>query len=77
MPHIYSCMSLNERNPVVPFEKVNNGSISEQHEILQRFEQNLNKRSEIKQKLKENEKENNSPCDRFSDPLNCSQYRNG
>ena len=37
----------------------------------------MNKRLEINQKLKEDEKENNYPCDFISDPLNCSQYRNG
>jgi hypothetical protein len=44
---------LNERKPVLPFEKVNNGSLSEQFEIFQRFEQNMNKRSELKHIMKE------------------------
>ena len=57
MPHIYSCEKLNDRKPVFPFEKVNNGSLSEQSEIFQRFEQNMNKRSELKQMIKEDRNE--------------------
>ena len=64
MPHIYSCEKLNERKPVLPFEKVNNGSLSEQFEIFQRFEQNMSKRSELKPMMKEDRNEtkgNNFP----------------
>ena len=64
MPHIYSCEKLNERKRVLPFEKVNNRSLSEQFEIFQRFEQNMSKRSELKQMMKEDRnetKENNFP----------------
>ena len=64
MPHIYSCEKLNERKPVLPFEKVNNVSYSEQLKNFQRFEQNMSKRSELKQMMKEDRnetKENNFP----------------
>ena len=45
-------------------KKVNNESLSEQFEIFQRFEQNMSKRSELKQMMKEDRnetKENNFP----------------
>jgi hypothetical protein len=46
--HISLCTNLNERKPLLPFEKVINGSLSEQYEIFLRFEHNLNKRTEFK-----------------------------
>ena len=58
MPHVYSCLHLNERKEIISFDNLKNGSISDQIEILKRFEYNMERRKEIKQKMKEN-----SPCD--------------
>ena len=75
MPHIYSCEILNERQPGLPFENINNGSLSDQIRIYQRFENNMERRNEIKQMMeeaKENKMKPIPPCDLVSDPLNCT-----
>ena len=72
MSHVYSCRHLNEEKEIISFDKLNNGSISDQIEILQRFKHNMERRKEIKQKMKEN-----FPCDLHNDPLNCNQCRFG
>ena len=81
MPHIYYCGILNEKETDLSFDKLNNGSLSDQIRIYQRFENNVKKRHEIKQMMeetKENKMKTISPCDLVSDPLvNCTQSRNG
>ena len=75
MPHIYSCQMLNEKQPEIPFEKLNNGSISDQNRIYQRFENNMKIRNQIKEMMEEankNKQKNIPPCDLVFDPLNCT-----
>ena len=62
MSHVYNCKILNEE--VIPSEKyenIYNGTISQQTEILKKFEQNMDKREQIL-------KENDPPCDPLCDP---------
>ena len=80
MLHVYSCLHLNERKEIISFDKLNTGNISDQIEILQRFKYNMERRNEIKQKMKEQQSKQmkeNSPCDLHKDPLNCNQCRFG
>ena len=80
MPHLYSCQYLNENKQIISFDKLNNGSLSDQIEIFQRFEYNMEIRTELKQKMKDgwnNQMKANSPCDLVNDPLNCIQCRIG
>ena len=37
MSHIYSCQDLNERNPTINFDELNNGTLNDQIEIFKRF----------------------------------------
>ena len=71
----WTCEILNERQPGLPFENINNGSLSDQIRIYQRFENNMERRNEIKQMMeeaKENKMKPIPPCDLVSDPLNCT-----
>ena len=71
---------LNERKEIISFDKLINGSISDQIEILQRFKYNMVKRKEIKEKMKERQSKKikeNSPCEIDIDPLNCTECRFG
>ena len=69
MPHLYSCEYLNETKPIIPYDKLNNGSLKDQIEIFHRFEHNMEIRTELKQKMETGQV--NSPCDHDTDPLNC------
>ena len=71
---------LNERQPGLPFDKINNGSLSDQIRIYPRFEINVERRNKIKQMMEEeivNQMKPITPCDLVSDPLNSTQSRNG
>ena len=71
MDHIYSCEYLNEEETNIKFERIFNGNMFEQVKALRKFEQNLNKRNEIKS---ENKK---PPGDPFCDPLNSGKFSIG
>ena len=60
MAHIYYCKSLNQNEPETPYDRIYNGNLKSQIEILKRFEKNL-----------EVSKENKYPRD-LRDPLNCT-----
>ena len=49
MEHIYNCTYLNMKKVEVRYEKIFNGTITEQKQILQRFKENLKMRSLIKE----------------------------
>ena len=49
MSHIYSCQYLNKEETFIHHEKIYNGKVSEQTEILKRFKSNMNGRNELKQ----------------------------
>ena len=72
MSHIYSCQYFNKEETVIPYEKIYNGKVSEQTEIMKRFESNMSRRNELKIKSeqdKQNEWDNDFPCDQIIDPL--------
>ena len=76
MLHVYLCKYLNESEPIITFDKLNNGSLIDQIEIFRRFDHNMEIRTELKQKMDKQMKEN-PPCDHNTDPLNCIQCRFG
>ena len=45
MSHIYECQYLNKGENYTPYEKVYNGKVSEQIEIMRRFEVNMSRRN--------------------------------
>ena len=49
MKHIYECTELNVKRIEVRYEKIFDGTISEQKEILQRFRENLKTRTMLKE----------------------------
>ena len=57
MSHIYLCQYLNKEETVIPYEKIYNGKVSEQTEIMKRFESNMSRRNELKIKS-EQDKQN-------------------
>ena len=60
MSHIYNCKILNEEKiPSQNYENIYNGTITQQTEILEKFEQNMEKREQM---IKE------PPCDPLCDP---------
>ena len=63
MLHIYTCEIINPLKSEIPYSELYNGNLKNQIEIFRRFEQNMEKRNEMK-----NEK--NIPCDPC-DPLDC------
>ena len=76
MSHIYLCQYLNKEETVIPYEKIYNGKVSEQTEIMKRFESNMSRRNELKIKSeqdKQNEWDNDFPCDQIIDPLHFVQ----
>ena len=71
---------MNERQPGLPFENINNGSLSDQIRVYQRFENNMERRNEIKQMMEETKDKQIKPippCDLVPDPLSCTQSSNG
>ena len=49
MKHIYECTDLNMEKVEVRYEKIFNGTTTEQKQILQRFKENLKRRSLLKE----------------------------
>ena len=68
--HIYTCKIINEEKENVKFEKVFNGTLTEQVKILERFRNNMEIRAK-NEKIREQMINENIkfPCDRISDPL--------
>ena len=56
MKHIYECEIYNEEKFELPYEKIYNGNINEQIAVFKKFEQNLQKREQLRTK-------NDLPCD--------------
>ena len=57
MEHIYNCNYLNEGNLLnIKYEKIFNGSLKDQIKILEKIQENLEKREKVKEikKIKEN-----------------------
>ena len=72
MEHIYYCEYWSKRENDIPYEKVYNGNLNEQIDILRIFEKKFEKRNEERLKSK------NPSCDpNCCDPLFFVQYRNG
>ena len=61
MSHIYYCREWNSVQPSLSYEKIYNGTISEQIKVFRRFENNLEMRKQSR---------NTSPLDPFCDRLN-------
>ena len=65
MKHIFYCKSLsNGKEQKIEYDKIYNGTVTEQKEILTIFERNMKKREELK-----TEKENQIPCVLNVEPL--------
>ena len=74
--NIYSFQCSNKEETLITYEKIYNGKVNEQTEILKRFESNVNIRNEFKIKSgrdKHNDRENYFPCDLIIDPLHFVQ----
>ena len=68
--HIYTCNRINEEKDKIEFEKVFNGTLTEQVKILERFRKNMKIREKNEEIRKEMKNEYiKFPCDRNSDPL--------
>ena len=66
--HIYECKSVNQLEPIIPYNEIYNGNLNNQIEIFRRLEISLENRIEMKTNI--------SPCDPC-DPLDCVQSRFG
>ena len=51
MKHIYKCEIYNEEQVNLPYKKIYNGSINEQIAVFREFEQNLQKRQQLRTKI--------------------------
>ena len=72
MEHIFYCEYWSKQENDIPYEKVYNGNLNEQIDILRIFEKKFEKRNEERLKSK------NPSCDpNCCDPLFFVQYRNG
>ena len=49
MKHVYECKTLNIEPVNICYEKIFNGNIKEQIELLRRFEENTEKRKKLKE----------------------------
>ena len=49
MKHVYECKTLNIEPVNICYEKIFNGNIKEQIELLRRFEENMEKRKKLKE----------------------------
>ena len=79
MLHIYTCEYLNEDEPKILYDELNNGKLKDQIDIFRRFENNMERRKYPKEIFCENQnkvKNTRSPRD-LCDPLNCCQCRFG
>ena len=63
MLHIYTCENINPLKSEIPHSELYNGNFKNQIEIFRRFNQNMEKRNEMKSGK-------NIPCDPC-DPLDC------
>ena len=70
MVHIYNCEVLDNKQTNLQYEAIFMGNITQQIEVFKRFEENLEKRENIKT-------ENKPPCDPCCDPLFSVDYSNG
>ena len=86
MSHIYYCDILNQNNSeLISYERIYNGSISEQIIIYHTFEEHFERReqmlteSESTQSINicEIKKRKKPPCDPSVDPLHCKMFSNG
>ena len=84
MSHIYECKILNTGKEItVEYEEIYKENIVKQIEILQIFENNLEKRRQMQNIGIEEKKEKRKgekrilPCDLLKDPLNCKRFRYG
>ena len=48
MEHLYECNTLNEKEPILPYQKLYCGNINEQIQIFKRIEKCLEKRQDLK-----------------------------
>ena len=72
MEHIFYCEYWSKLENNIPYEKIYNGNLNEQIDILRIFEKKLEKRNEERLKNK------NPPCDpNCCDPLCFVEHRNG
>ena len=69
MEHVYNCKYLNTEEPEEEYWKIFNGNTNEQRTVLQRFEQNMEKR--------EKHKEESSHVILHSDPPSSNLYEFG
>ena len=75
MSHIYNCEILNDRNqPNLKYEGIFTGKMKDQITIFEKFEENLIRRENIKEKIKNDEMK--PPCD-LRDPLSYTVDGNG
>ena len=72
MDHIYYCEMLNENKPEEIYEKIFHGRVDQQISVLQRFEENFEKRMKILAKLNDS-----NHVIHNSDPLYSDLYSNG
>ena len=70
MAHIYNCVVLNNgKTTEIEYEKIYNGTLSEQIVILRIFEKNIERREQL---MNEKQSEDKLPCDPFV--IHCSQF---
>ena len=48
MEHLYECNTLNENEPILPYQKLYSGNINEQIQIFKRIQKYLEKRRDLK-----------------------------
>ena len=48
MEHLYECNTLNENDPILPYQKLYCGNINEQIQVFKRIEKSMEKRQELK-----------------------------
>ena len=75
-----------EKSELISYDRIYDGSISEQIKVYHRFQENYRKRekflteeTEIIQSLKihKTDKRKKPPCDPSVDPLHCKKFSNG
>ena len=67
--HIYNCNYFNEGNPPnIEYKNICNGNLKNQIKVFEKFQENWEKRENLKEKSKKETKEN-TPCDPDVDPL--------
>ena len=62
MSHVYNCKNYNEEKiPSEKYENIYNGTITQQTEILKKFEQNMEKKEQMMKEIE-------TQCDPLCDP---------